>query len=81
MELREWLEKNKVLLAKRWLAEIEARWDPGERNQDALLLAFLHRLVALLPGCVGHRRESAEELLPRAGSLPAQIIMPPSSAM
>lgn len=59
MSLRGWLMENGLRLARRWNAEIEARWELTQRESETLLARFTERLLQLLPDCLGDRREEA----------------------
>ena len=60
--MKQWMEGQMVLIARRWKAEIQIREDRRGDDGDGFLNGFLQHLVSFLPPCLGEHRQVGEEV-------------------
>jgi len=69
VELAAWVEMQLPRITRRWLREVQNRYDPGTRGVNGLLEDFLGLLASFLPGMLGPYRQQVEALWTRASEL------------
>lgn len=69
VELAAWVEARLPRITRRWLREVQNRYDAGSRGINGLLEEFLGLLAGFLPGLLGPYRDQVEPLWTRSAEL------------